>query len=72
MNNKNYIIEEKYFNNLDKISKNILRRKDNYIIGELDIKEDNQNIRIINSYEGSRKEYLISLDLGKEYENEEK
>ena len=29
----------------------------NYIIGELDIKEDNQNIRIINSYEQSNREY---------------
>ena len=28
----------------------------NYIIGELDIKEDNQNIRIINSYEQSNRE----------------
>ena len=68
MNNKNYIIEEKYLNNLDEISKNVIRRKDNYIIGELNIKEDNKNIRIINSYEESRKENL--LDLGKEYENE--
>ena len=29
----------------------------NYIIGELDIKEDEQNIRIINSYKESNKEY---------------
>ena len=37
LNNKNNIIEEKYLNNLDEISKNILRRKYNYIIGELNI-----------------------------------
>ena len=72
MNHKNYIIEEKYLNTLDEISKNILRRKDNYIIGEIDIKDNNpnQNIRIINSYEENRKEYYLLDNLGKEYENE--
>ena len=30
--------------------------KDNYIIGEFEIKEDNKNIRIINSYEQVNRE----------------
>ena len=42
----------------------------NYIIGEFEIKEDYQNIRIINSYEKFMKEHYYE-DLGKEYENEE-
>ena len=43
----------------------------NYIIGEFDIKEENKDIRIINSYEQRRKENKYIKDLGKEYENEE-
>ena len=39
----------------------------NYIIGELDIKEDNQNIRIINSYEQSNRENNLN---GYEKDNE--
>ena len=41
----------------------------NYIIGELDIKEVGQKIRIINSYEESRRENKY-IDDKKEYENE--
>ena len=41
----------------------------NYIIAEFDIKEDNQNIRIINSYEQYYKEYPWGK-YEKEYENE--
>ena len=38
---------------IDKEGRNI---NHNYIIGELNIKEDGQNIRIINSYEQSNRE----------------
>ena len=41
----------------------------NYIIGELDIKKDNQNIRIINSYEQSNQENKF-IEYKKENENE--
>ena len=41
----------------------------NYIIGELDIKEDNQNIRIINSYEQSNRENNLYV-YEKDNENE--
>ena len=41
----------------------------NYIIAEFDIKEDNQNIRIINSYEQARRENSY-IEYKKEYENE--
>ena len=41
----------------------------NYIIGEFDINEDNQDVRIINSYEQFYKEnYFLKYE--KEYENE--
>ena len=36
-------VDEETINKCSDISKNILRRIDNYIIGELDIKEDNKN-----------------------------
>ena len=41
----------------------------NYIITEFDIKKDNQNIRIINSYEQARRENSY-IEYKKEYENE--
>ena len=41
----------------------------NYIIGELDIEEDEQNIRIINSYEELRRENK-DIKYNKKYENE--
>ena len=41
----------------------------NYIIAEFDIKEDNQNVRIINSYEQARRENK-NITHGKELENE--
>ena len=41
----------------------------NYIIAEFDIKEDNKNIRIINSYEQVNKEHKLYKS-EKEYENE--
>ena len=49
---------------IDKEGRNITY---NYIIGELDIKEDNQNIRIINSYEQSNRENILN---GYEKDNE--
>ena len=42
--------------------------KDNYIIAEFDIKEDNKNIRIINTYEQYYKKYKF-LEYKKEYED---
>ena len=42
----------------------------NYIIGEFNIKEDKQNIRIINSYEQFNREYKAIFQYKKEYENE--
>ena len=53
------IIEfQKIKNNLLIINKEgkTIKEIDNYIIGEFDIKEDNQNIRIINSYEQINRE----------------
>jgi len=64
-----YLIKE-----FSKVKKNLLlinKERDlinNYIIGEFDIKEDNQNIRIINSYEKVRDHKLYNYE--KEYENE--
>ena len=58
-----------------KIKKNLLLINkegdllNNYIIAEFDIKENNQNIRIINSYEQVYREYNL-IDYKKEYENE--
>ena len=46
-----------------------IKEIDNYIIGEFDIKEDNQNIRIINSYEQINRERKFGK-YKKEYENE--
>ena len=46
----------------------IRQQLDNCIIGEFDIKEDEQDIRIINSYEESNRENKNSYE--KEYENE--
>ena len=70
------IIEfQKIKNNLliiDREGKSKNNEMNNYIIGEFEIKEDNKNIRIINSYEQYRKEYNIKVDFDKnEYENEE-
>ena len=44
----------------------------NYIIGTFDVKKDNQNIRIINSCEETKRKdrYLEDFGYGKEYENE--
>ena len=50
---------------IDKEGRNI---NHNYIIGELNIKEDGQNIRIINSYEQALREEYIKYK--KENENE--
>ena len=61
------IIEfSKIKNNLLTIDKEV---KNNYIIGELDIKEDNQSIRIINSYEQATREDKY-IEYKKENENE--
>ena len=49
---KKRINYEDYFNHpffKDKFYKNILINSDNYIISEIEIEEDNQNVRIINS-----------------------
>ena len=68
------IIEfQKIKNNLliiDKERKIKNNEMNNYIIGEFDIKEENKDIRIINSYEQYRKEHNYIKDLGEEYENE--
>ena len=53
---------------IDKEGRNI---NHNYIIGELNIKEDGQNIRIINSYEQSNRENKF-IEYKKENENEKK
>ena len=50
---------------MDKEGKNMIM---NYIIGELDVKKDEQDIRIINSFEESNKKYKYNSD--NEYENE--
>ena len=68
------IIElEKIKNNLLLINKEgkYINEKEinNYIIAEIDIKEDNKNIRIINSYEQYDKENHF-IQYKKEYENE--
>ena len=42
----------------------------NYIIAEFDIKKDNQNVRIINSYEQCNREDPFRKYYKKEYENE--
>ena len=47
----------------------IIKEIKNYIIGEFEIKEDNKNIRIINSYEQLNRE-LKFYKYEKEYENE--
>ena len=44
--------------------------KNNYIIAEFEIKNDNENIRIINSYEQYNRERIFKKDYKKEYENE--
>ena len=54
--------EGKYIDNNNEIN--------NYIIAEFDIKKDNENILIINSYEHCKNENLIFGFTGKEYENE--
>ena len=51
---------------IDKKGRNI---NHNYIIAELYVKEDNQNIRIINSYEQSNREHKF-YEYKKENENE--
>ena len=51
---------------IDKEGNNITH---NYITAELDIKEDNQNIRIINSYEQATRENK-NIKYKKENENE--
>ena len=68
-----YLIKE-----FSKIKNNLLLigndgyKINNYIIGEFDIKEDNQNIRIINSYEQSNREssFIEYFKYEKSYENE--
>ena len=54
----------------DKEGKIIINESNNYISAEFDIKLDNENIRIINSYENFMKEHNYEY-LEKEYENEE-
>ena len=44
--------------------------KNNYIIAEFEIKKDNKNIRIINSYEQYYREWGFIIDYKKEHENE--
>ena len=66
------IIEfQKINNNLLIINKEekIIKKINNYIIGEFDNKEDNQYIRIINSYEQMNREKKF-YEYKKEYENE--
>ena len=48
----------------------IIKEIDNYIIGEFDIKEDNKNIIIINSYEQIKRERPFGEYYKKECENE--
>jgi len=65
-----YLIKE--FSKIKNNSLLINKERDlinNYIIGELDIKEDNQNIRIINSYEQYCRESIF-IKFKKYYENE--
>ena len=68
-----YLIKEfsKIKNNLLLIDKDGYKIN-NYIIGEVDIKEDNQNVRIINSYEQSNREssFIEYFKYEKSYENE--
>ena len=52
-----------------RIKNNLLIKNANSIFGELEIKEDNQNIRIINSYEQSNREEKFE-EYKKENENE--
>ena len=54
---------------IDKEGNKIIK---NCIIGELDIKEDNKNIRIINSYEQATRENKFNelIEYKKENENE--
>ena len=64
------IIEfSKIKNNLLMIDKKGRNINHNYIIAELYVKEDNQNIRIINSYEQSNREHKF-YEYKKENENE--
>ena len=66
------IIEfQKINNNLNVINKEekIIKEIDNYIIGEFDIKKDNKNIRIINSYEQCNREHKV-YEYEKKCENE--
>ena len=49
---------------------NINKNNNNYIIGQFDIKEDKQKIRIINSYEQFKTEYGAIFEYQKIYENE--
>ena len=44
-------------------------KRQNTVIGEFDINEDNQDVRIINSYEQLKREHKI-YEYEKEYENE--
>ena len=48
----------------------IIKEINNYIIGEFDIKENNKNIRIINSYEQCNREHRFGKYYNKKYENE--
>ena len=54
--------------NILEINNSYKENNNNYIIAEFDIKEDNQNIRIINSYENYIRENNFKFE--KEYENE--
>ena len=55
---------------INKEGKDISNEINSYIITEFDIKEDNKNIKIINSFEQSKKEGYINY-LGEGLENEE-
>ena len=63
------------FNNENKnrLNNNILNNHNNYIIAEIDIKDENVNkdIRIINSYEEFMRKNLSFLEIKKELMNEE-
>ena len=65
------MLKKKEIEKLGESRKNINKKqneKNNYIIAEFDIKEDNQNIRIINSYEQNFKGK--NWEIKKEWENE--
>ena len=69
-NNTKKIFQDykKYKNDIDTPRKHIIESKNNYIIGEVYINNENTTIRIINSYENDCR--INSYYINKEYENE--